>query len=72
MKFKSYCGSFIYIFGIFRYLLKQWIQKGKKADDYLIADYQEAIAGVIKHLRRETPNEHHVYVSFMKYFQFAE
>lgn len=35
----------------YEYLLKQWLQTGKKANDYLIDDYQEAIAGVIKHLR---------------------
>ncbi|CRK91508.1 CLUMA_CG005170, isoform A [Clunio marinus] len=46
----------------YEYLLKQWLQTGKKENNYLIEDYQEAIAGVIKHLRRETPNEHHVYV----------
>ncbi len=46
----------------YEYLLKQWLQTGKKQDDYLIEDYQEAIAGVIKHLRRKTPKEHHVYV----------
>lgn len=46
----------------YEYLLKQWLTTGKKADDYLIEDYQEAIAGVIKHLRRETPNDHHVYI----------
>lgn len=35
----------------YEYLLKQWLQTGKKSNDYLIEDYQEAIAGVIKHLR---------------------
>lgn len=35
----------------YEYLLKQWIQIGKKPNHYLIEDYQEAIAGVIKHLR---------------------
>ena len=35
----------------YEYLIKQWIQTGKKAGDYLIADYQEAIDGVLKHLR---------------------
>lgn len=35
----------------YEYLLKQWLQTGKKANDYLIEDYQEAIAGVIKNLR---------------------
>lgn len=46
----------------YEYLLKQWLQLGKPPDSYLIEDYKEAIEGVIKHLRRETPNEHHVYV----------
>lgn len=46
----------------YEYLLKQWLQTGKKTDDFLIEDYKEAIDGVIKHLRRVTPNEHHVYV----------
>lgn len=35
----------------YEYLLKQWLQTGKKTNDYLIEDYMEAIAGVIKHLR---------------------
>lgn len=46
----------------YEYLLKQWLQMGKKEDDYLIEDYKEAIAGVIKHLRKVTPNEKHVYI----------
>lgn len=46
----------------YEYLIKQWLQMGKKDDDYLIADYKEAIDGVIKHLRRVTPVEKHVYV----------
>jgi mannosyl-oligosaccharide alpha-1,2-mannosidase len=45
----------------YEYLLKQWLQTGK-TKDYLKEDYQEAVAGIIKHLRRVTPNEHHVYV----------
>lgn len=46
----------------YEYLLKQWIQTGKKSDDFLIDDYQEAINGIIKHLRKVTPNEKHVYI----------
>lgn len=46
----------------YEYLLKQWLQIGKPLPHYLEEDYKEAIAGVIKNLRRETPNEHHVYV----------
>ncbi|CAO1443158.1 unnamed protein product [Diamesa tonsa] len=46
----------------YEYLLKQWIQTGKKTDDFLINDYQEAINGIMKHLRKVTPNEKHVYI----------
>ncbi|KAL7018304.1 hypothetical protein ACKWTF_010717 [Chironomus riparius] len=46
----------------YEYLLKQWLQVGKIPEHYFIEDYKEAINGVIKHLRRKTPNEHHVYV----------
>jgi endoplasmic reticulum Man9GlcNAc2 1,2-alpha-mannosidase len=46
----------------YEYLIKQWLQMGKKEDDFLIEDYKEAIQGTIKHLRRVTPNEKHVYV----------
>lgn len=46
----------------YEYLIKQWLQIGKEPGHYLVEDYKEAIAGVIKHLRRETPNEHHVYI----------
>jgi endoplasmic reticulum Man9GlcNAc2 1,2-alpha-mannosidase len=35
----------------YEYLLKQWLQTGKNENEYLIEDYKEAIAGVIKHLR---------------------
>ncbi|XP_050069171.1 endoplasmic reticulum mannosyl-oligosaccharide 1,2-alpha-mannosidase [Anopheles maculipalpis] len=46
----------------YEYLLKQWLQTGKKADDYLIEDYQQSIRGVLNQLVRTTPNEKHVYV----------
>uniref|UniRef100_A0A182N6X4 alpha-1,2-Mannosidase n=1 Tax=Anopheles dirus TaxID=7168 RepID=A0A182N6X4_9DIPT len=46
----------------YEYLLKQWLQTGKKDDDFLIEDYQQAIRGVLNQLVRTTPNEKHVYV----------
>ncbi|XP_058117749.1 endoplasmic reticulum mannosyl-oligosaccharide 1,2-alpha-mannosidase [Anopheles ziemanni] len=46
----------------YEYLLKQWLQTGKKNDDYLIEDYQQSIRGVLNQLVRTTPNEKHVYV----------
>uniref|UniRef100_A0A182SEL3 alpha-1,2-Mannosidase n=1 Tax=Anopheles maculatus TaxID=74869 RepID=A0A182SEL3_9DIPT len=46
----------------YEYLLKQWLQTGKKADDYLIEDYQKSIRGVLNQLVRTTPNEKHVYI----------
>ncbi|XP_055701613.1 endoplasmic reticulum mannosyl-oligosaccharide 1,2-alpha-mannosidase [Phlebotomus papatasi] len=46
----------------YEYLLKQWLQTGKKDDDFLVDDYRVAIEGVIGELVRETPNEHHVYI----------
>ncbi|XP_055682103.1 endoplasmic reticulum mannosyl-oligosaccharide 1,2-alpha-mannosidase [Lutzomyia longipalpis] len=46
----------------YEYLLKQWLQMGKKPDDFLIEDYSVAIEGVLSELVRETPNEHHVYI----------
>ncbi|XP_058465383.1 endoplasmic reticulum mannosyl-oligosaccharide 1,2-alpha-mannosidase [Malaya genurostris] len=46
----------------YEYLLKQWLQTGKKTDDFLIDDYQTAIRGVINQLVRKTPNEKHLYI----------
>uniref|UniRef100_A0A182VQB7 alpha-1,2-Mannosidase n=1 Tax=Anopheles minimus TaxID=112268 RepID=A0A182VQB7_9DIPT len=46
----------------YEYLLKQWLQTGKKADDYLIEDFQQSIRGVLNQLVRTTPNEKHVYI----------
>uniref|UniRef100_A0A182MVJ5 alpha-1,2-Mannosidase n=1 Tax=Anopheles culicifacies TaxID=139723 RepID=A0A182MVJ5_9DIPT len=46
----------------YEYLLKQWLQTGKKANDYLIEDYQQSIRGVLNQLVRTTPNEKHVYI----------
>lgn len=46
----------------YEYLLKQWLQTGKKDDDYIIGDYKTAIDGVLEHLVKETPKEHHVYI----------
>ncbi|XP_053679886.1 endoplasmic reticulum mannosyl-oligosaccharide 1,2-alpha-mannosidase [Anopheles nili] len=46
----------------YEYLLKQWLQTGKKNDDFLITDYQQSIRGVLNQLVRTTPNEKHVYV----------
>lgn len=46
----------------YEYLLKQWIQTGRKENDFLINDYKTAIDGVFKHLVRKTPKEHHTYV----------
>lgn len=46
----------------YEYLLKQWLQTGKKDDDFLVDDYRVAIEGVIGELVRETPNERHVYI----------
>ncbi|XP_003436647.2 endoplasmic reticulum mannosyl-oligosaccharide 1,2-alpha-mannosidase isoform X1 [Anopheles arabiensis] len=46
----------------YEYLLKQWLQTGKKADDYLIEDYQKSMRGVLNQLVRTTPNEKHVYI----------
>ncbi|XP_055322080.1 endoplasmic reticulum mannosyl-oligosaccharide 1,2-alpha-mannosidase isoform X2 [Sitodiplosis mosellana] len=46
----------------YEYLLKQWVQTGKKTNDFLIEDYIAAIDGVIEHLVRRTPNEKYVYI----------
>ncbi|KAL9692525.1 hypothetical protein quinque_005517 [Culex quinquefasciatus] len=46
----------------YEYLLKQWLQTGKKNDDFLIDDYQTAIRGVLNQLVRTTPNEKHLYI----------
>ncbi|GAB0088864.1 alpha-1,2-Mannosidase [Sergentomyia squamirostris] len=46
----------------YEYLLKQWLQTGRKPGDFLIEDYKTAIEGVISELVRKTPNEHHVYI----------
>ncbi|XP_039439802.1 endoplasmic reticulum mannosyl-oligosaccharide 1,2-alpha-mannosidase isoform X2 [Culex pipiens pallens] len=46
----------------YEYLLKQWLQTGKKNDDFLIDDYQTAIRGVLNQLVKTTPNEKHLYI----------
>ncbi|ETN66213.1 endoplasmic reticulum mannosyl-oligosaccharide 1,2-alpha-mannosidase [Anopheles darlingi] len=46
----------------YEYLLKQWLQTGKKKDDYLIEDYQLSMRGVMNQLVRTTPNEKHLYI----------
>jgi len=46
----------------YEYLIKQWLQKGKQEDDYLIEDYKNAIDGVINLLVKRTPRENHLYV----------
>lgn len=46
----------------YEYLLKQWLQRGKQNDDFLIDDYQTAIRGVLHQLVKVTPNEKHLYI----------
>ncbi|XP_054726553.1 endoplasmic reticulum mannosyl-oligosaccharide 1,2-alpha-mannosidase [Anastrepha obliqua] len=46
----------------YEYLLKQWLQTGRKPDDFLIMDYIRAIDGVLTKLLRRTPKEQHVYI----------
>lgn len=46
----------------YEYLLKQWLQTGRKTDDFLIVDYMRAIDGVLTKLLRRTPKEQHVYI----------
>ncbi|XP_055377072.1 endoplasmic reticulum mannosyl-oligosaccharide 1,2-alpha-mannosidase [Condylostylus longicornis] len=46
----------------YEYLLKQWLQTGKKENDYLIQDYANAISGVLSQLVRKTPREGHTFV----------
>ncbi|KAJ6639174.1 Endoplasmic reticulum mannosyl-oligosaccharide 1,2-alpha-mannosidase [Pseudolycoriella hygida] len=46
----------------YEYLLKQWLQTGKKEDDFIIDDFKKAIDGVLEHLVKETPKEHHLYI----------
>lgn len=46
----------------YEYLVKQWIQTGKKNDDFLADDYRAAIGGVLHQLVRVTPNEKHLYI----------
>uniref|UniRef100_A0A2M4AL54 alpha-1,2-Mannosidase n=1 Tax=Anopheles triannulatus TaxID=58253 RepID=A0A2M4AL54_9DIPT len=46
----------------YEYLIKQWLQTGKKKDDFLIEDYQQAMRGVLNQLVRTTPNERHLYI----------
>ncbi|XP_016987331.1 endoplasmic reticulum mannosyl-oligosaccharide 1,2-alpha-mannosidase [Drosophila rhopaloa] len=46
----------------YEYLLKQWIQTGRKDNDNLILDYMQAIDGVLTQLMRRTPREHWVYI----------
>ncbi|XP_064535896.1 endoplasmic reticulum mannosyl-oligosaccharide 1,2-alpha-mannosidase [Drosophila montana] len=46
----------------YEYLLKQWLQTGRKDNDNLILDYMQAIDGVLTQLMRRTPREHWVYI----------
>ncbi|XP_050084037.1 endoplasmic reticulum mannosyl-oligosaccharide 1,2-alpha-mannosidase isoform X1 [Anopheles aquasalis] len=46
----------------YEYLLKQWLQTGKKKDDFLVEDYQLSMRGVLNQLVRTTPNEKHLYI----------
>ncbi|XP_016952362.1 endoplasmic reticulum mannosyl-oligosaccharide 1,2-alpha-mannosidase [Drosophila biarmipes] len=46
----------------YEYLLKQWIQTGRKDNDNLILDYMQAVDGVLTQLMRRTPREHWVYI----------
>ncbi|EDV43924.1 uncharacterized protein Dana_GF18725 [Drosophila ananassae] len=46
----------------YEYLLKQWVQTGRKDNDILILDYMQAIDGVLTELMRRTPREHWVYI----------
>lgn len=46
----------------YEYLLKQWIQTGRKPGDFLIEDYKTAVDGVLSQLVRKTPKEQHVYI----------
>ncbi|ALC46198.1 CG11874 [Drosophila busckii] len=46
----------------YEYLLKQWLQTGRKDNDNLILDYMQAIDGVLTQLMRRTPREQLVYV----------
>lgn len=46
----------------YEYLLKQWLQTGKKEGDYLIEDYKTAVDGIRNLLVRKTPKDNHLYV----------
>ncbi|KAH8342045.1 hypothetical protein KR059_010090 [Drosophila kikkawai] len=46
----------------YEYLLKQWVQTGRRDNDNLILDYMQAIDGVLTELMRRTPREHWVYI----------
>ncbi|XP_037948801.1 endoplasmic reticulum mannosyl-oligosaccharide 1,2-alpha-mannosidase-like [Teleopsis dalmanni] len=46
----------------YEYLLKQWIQTGRKENDYLVLDYLRSIDGVMTQLMRRTPKEQHVFI----------
>ncbi|KAH8404633.1 hypothetical protein KR215_005421, partial [Drosophila sulfurigaster] len=46
----------------YEYLLKQWLQTGRKDNDNLILDYMQAIDGVLTQLMRRTPRENWVYI----------
>ncbi|XP_033162240.1 endoplasmic reticulum mannosyl-oligosaccharide 1,2-alpha-mannosidase [Drosophila mauritiana] len=46
----------------YEYLLKQWIQTGRRDNDNLILDYMQAVDGVLTQLMRRTPREHWVYI----------
>uniref|UniRef100_A0A905ATG6 alpha-1,2-Mannosidase n=1 Tax=Glossina morsitans morsitans TaxID=37546 RepID=A0A905ATG6_GLOMM len=46
----------------YEYLLKQWIQTGRKENDFLLTDYLRSIDGVFSKLLKRTPKDNHVYI----------
>uniref|UniRef100_A0A1A9W7Y5 alpha-1,2-Mannosidase n=1 Tax=Glossina brevipalpis TaxID=37001 RepID=A0A1A9W7Y5_9MUSC len=46
----------------YEYLLKQWIQTGRKENDFLLTDYLTSIDGIFSKLLRRTPKDNHVYI----------
>ncbi|KAL9892440.1 alpha-Mannosidase class I b [Glossina fuscipes fuscipes] len=46
----------------YEYLLKQWIQTGRKENDFLLTDYLRSIDGIFSKLLKRTPKDNHVYI----------
>uniref|UniRef100_A0A1B0GER3 alpha-1,2-Mannosidase n=1 Tax=Glossina morsitans morsitans TaxID=37546 RepID=A0A1B0GER3_GLOMM len=54
--------SYIAVDSYYKYLLEQWIQRGRKENDFLLNDYIRSTEGIFSKLLKRTPKDNHVYI----------